>query len=326
MAYKLPTQSPFVNNVGINFSVQFTKWYLDLLKTPDAAKRYPYTKDRLNVIVKKFKLVKVYSLLTAGWESTLNVTPEAQALLDLLPYNNIEAVFGTTLSKDWFMVQDNVNKWVDVVYNKLGTRTNKIKAILIGNEINANGYTAIHVKTIMNNFASAQARYGLTIPVTVDFSNLPNQAGDSYSDSLVKAVVDNWNINWNKGFPFVFINPYPDAAGINNAEGVYNWQNGVANYYQKKYSALQIFIGETGAEGCSTEATAITCVNSIFTQLENQYLASNKTVPTFMFEAVNESEKPLIPNQQHMGLYLDKPAANGNDITIKNGIRVPNFI
>jgi len=328
MSYKLTLHSPFVNNVGINFSVEFTDWYAELLKTSNAPKRYEYTADRLKVITKKFKLIKVYSLLTAGWEKTLTVIPEAQAVLDMLPYTtDMEAVIGTTLSKDWFKVQSNVNSWIDIIYNRLQLHTNCIKAILIGNEINANGYTPQDIATIMNNFKVAQARYDLNIPVTVDFSNLPIEKGDDYSDSLVKAVVDNWGDHWNNWYPFVFINPYPDAEGINNAKGVFDWQGAVSEYYQKKYPRLSILIGETGCEGAENDAQGIVTMNEIFAQLTNQYRKSKMTVPTFMFEAVNEGKKSDDPNQQFMGVYDDSEVpADGSTIKIKTGLGVPQWI
>lgn len=327
MSYVLSYHSPFSATVGINFSVEFTNWYAELLKTPNASKRYEYAQERLEVIKEKFKLIKVYSLLTAGWEQTLNTTPEAQALINLIPYDNkMEAVIGTTLSKDWFMVQDNVNNWIDIIWNKLQLHVPCVKAILIGNEINANGYTPEDLTAIMTCFKNAQKRHGMTIPVTVDFSNLPTSEGDPYSDSLVKAVVDNWDAEWNKGCPFVFINPYPDAIGINDAKGVFDWQGAVSNYYQKKYGLLQIFIGETGAEGSSTESDGVKVMNEIFTQLDSQYKVHLKTVTTFMFEAVNEGKKSDDPNQQHMGVYKDKDAPDGSSITIKNGLLVPQWI
>jgi len=327
MSYKLTLHSPFVNNVGINFSVQFTDWYAELMKTPQAPDSYKYTADRLKVITKEFKLIKTYSLLTEGWEQTFNVTPESQAILNMLPYRtDLEVVLGTTLSKDWFKVQSNVNGWIDIVYNKLQQHTSYIKAILIGNEINANGYTPEDIEQIMTCFKVAQARYGLTIPVTVDFSNLPIQTGDDYSDSLVKAVVDNWG-DWNDYYPFVFINPYPDAAGINNAQGVFDWQGAVSKYYQKKYPRLQVFIGETGCEGAESNADGIVTINEIFEQLDTQYTSHAMTVPTFMFEAVNEGKKSDNPNQQFMGVYDDSEnPSDGSIIMIKEGLDVPDWI
>jgi len=328
MSYKLTLHSPFVNNVGINFSVEFTDWYAELLKTPEATKRYEYTADRLKVITEKFKLIKVYSLLTAGWEKTFTVIPEAQAILNMLPYcTDMEAVIGTTLSKDWFKVQSNVNGWIDIIYNKLQLHTPCVKAILIGNEINANGYTPQDIEEIMTCFKVAQARHGLNIPVTVDFSNLPVQSGDDYSDSLVKAVVDNWGDGWNNFYPFVFINPYPDASGINNAQGVFDWQGAVSEYYQKKYPRLQIFIGETGSEGAKNNPQGIATMNTIFAQLDTQYTKHAMTVPTFMFEAVNEGQKSDNPNQRFMGAYADSEVpADGSTIKLKTGLLVPNWI
>jgi len=328
MSYSLPIQSPFENNVGACFSVEFTDWYVNLLKTPNAPKRYQYAKDRLTVFVEKFKLIRIYSLLTAGWEQTFTTTPEAQALLDLLPYNKeIEGVIGTTNNKEFFKVQDNVNKWIDILWEKLQLHTPCIKAIVIGNEINANNYTPDDIKQIMNCFKVAQARYGLKIPVSTSFSNLPVQSGDDYSDSLVKAVVDNWDGNWNGWYPFVFINPYPDAAGIDNAKGVFDWQGAVTKYYHPKHPRLEVFIGETGAEGSETDQEGIDLMNTIFAQLKNQYNWNNGvTVPTFMFEALNEGQKPLNPNQRHMGMYDDAPAADGADIKKKTGLSIPAWV
>lgn len=328
MSYKLTLHSPFVNNVGLCFSTEFTSWYNDNSIKFNPKLRCQYTAERLDVICKKFKLIRVYSLLVAGWEKTLNLSAEGEALLRCMTYDNsIEGVIGTTLSKDWFKVQDNVNHWIDIVYNQLGTHTSNVKCILIGNEVNANGYTPEDIATIMTNFKVAQERYGLNIPVTVDFSNLPVQVGDPYSDSLVKAVVDNWGDYWNSWYPFVFINPYPDAPRINNAKGVFDWQGNVSEYYQKKYPRLQILIGETGAEGARDDAEAIVVMNSIFQQLTRQYVAHKMTVPTFMFEAVNEALKSDNPNQQHMGVYQDSEVPkNGKDIKIKPGLALPQWI
>lgn len=328
MPYKLTLHSPFVNNVGIDFSTEFTTWYDDDSIKYNPKLRCQYTLDRLKVITKKFKLVRVYSLLVAGWEKTLNLSAEGEALLNVMTYDNsIEGVIGTTLSKDWFMVQTNVNNWIDIVYKKLGTHTSNVKAIIIGNEINANGYTPQDIATIMTCFKVAQARYNLNIPVTVDFSNLPVQAGDAYSDSLVKAVVDNWGDHWNNWYPFVFINPYPDAQGIDNAKGVFDWQGAVSDYYQKKYPRLSILIGETGCEGAENDADGIKTMNEIFAQLTRQYTASRMTVPTFMFEALNEANKSDNPNQQHMGVYDDSEVpADGSTIKIKKGLGVPQWI
>ena len=328
MAYKLPRKSPFVNNVGVNFSTEFTNWYnADGVKY-DPKLQCQYSQDRLKVMTKKFKLFKIYSLLNAGWEKTLKVNPAAAALLHTMTYDNsIEAVIGTTNSKEWFKVQDNVNNWIDIIYKQLAGHTSNVKAILIGNEINANGYTPEDIKIILNNFIVAQKRYGLTIPVTVDFSNLPKAAGDNYSDSLVKTVVENWYGYWNSGWSFVFINPYPDAAGINNAKGVFDWQGDVWEYYYKKYPRLQIFIGETGAEGAITDEEGITEMNTIFAQLSRQYAKHLFTVPTFMFESLNEPLKGEDPNQRHMGIYQDTDVPeDGSSIFIKKGLGVPQWV
>jgi len=326
--YQLSIHVPYNNFVGLNFSTEFTNWIDDPSIKFDPHKKCEYTYDRMKVCAQDFKLIRVYSLLVAGWEKTYNMSPEGFALLNLLKYDaTYEGIMGTTLSKDWFMVKKNVEGWMKVVFDQLNNHTSQIKTILIGNEVNANGYTPADIATIMQNFKDAQAIYGLSIPVTVSFNNLPVQSGDPYSDSLVKAVVDNWHHTWNDAYPFVFIDPYPDAAGINDPAGVYKWQAAVYDYYNPKYPMLQIFIGETGAEGAADDAEAIPIINGIFQQLTIQYQRSHRAVPTMMFEALDEPKKGLNPNQRHMGLYKDTDVpANGSSITVKSGVNIPQWI
>ncbi len=177
----------------------------------------------------------------------------------------------------------------------------------------------------MFNFKVALANNKLNIPVSVSFTNLPIKKGDNYSDSLVASVVDCWDSNWNDNKPFVFIDPYPDALGIWNAAGVYKWQYEVTKYYQATYPSLQIFIGETGAEGSGSDSSTVVCVNSILKQLTSQYDSINKTVPTFLFEAVNEPLKNGQPIQQYMGIYADSLEPEKTDIKLKKGIKLPEW-
>lgn len=320
------TKSPFGYNAGINFSVEQTKWFADSLNYNQQG-QYDATYGRLKSISKDFKLIRIYSYLIAGWEQTGTLSAEGYAVSKLAQQDKTtEFMIGTSNNIAWYSVQSNVQVFVDTLQSKFGTSITQVKAILVGNEINANSYTSVQVSTIIANFKTALTNKNLNIPVTVSFSNLPVQSGDTYSDGLVASVISSWDTTWNSNKPFVFIDPYPDADGINNASGVYKWQYGVTKYYKTLHPSLQIFIGETGAEGSSNNHSTSVIVNNIFNQLDYQYSSLNKTVPTFLFEAINEDLKPSSPNQQYMGLYFDSPRPSETDVHLKISINLPKWL
>ena len=323
-----PTKSPFKHNVGINFSVEMTNWFIDPSIKYSQALQRKYTYERLVRISKDFKLIRIYSFLIAGWEQTGTMSAEGYALARLAKQDpSVEAVVATSNNIAWYMSSANVQMFVDTLQNKFGSAISQVKTILIGNEINANGYTQINIDTIMCNFKKALATNSLNIPVSVSFNNLPVQSGDVYSDSLVASVVENWDTTWNSKKPFVFIDPYPDAAGINNAAGIYKWQYNVTKYYKTLHPSLQIFIGETGAEGSLSDSRTVIIIDSVFTQLNAQYISIKKTVPTFLFEAVNEPLKGTAPpNQQYMGVYHDTSSPKVTDVKLKSGIKLPTWL
>ena len=325
--YALPVSSPYKNNYGICYSVEMADWFVsDSIKYNNQLQNL-YTYKRLQKISKDFRLIRIYQYLIAGFESTGNICPEAYALCFVAKQNpNIEAVIGTSNNLTWYDSQSNTDKYIRILKNTFGRAIGQVKTLLIGNEINCvEGVNSSKIKRIAGYMKNSLKKYNLKIPVTVTFNNLPVQSGDTLSDNLVGAINSNWDSTWNNNNPFVFIDPYPDAPGINNAQGVFNWQNGVTNYYQSIYPNMQIFIGETGAEGSNNDSTTIAIANDIFTQLDSQYVANNKTVPTFIFEAINEQNKGLNPNQEHMGIYKDTVSPGCIIMTLKNGITLPNF-
>jgi len=323
-----PTKSPFKHNVGINFSVEMTNWFIDPSIKYSQPLQRKYTYERLVKISKDFKLIRIYSFLIAGWEQTGTMSAEGYALARLAKQDkNVEAVVATSNNIEWYMSASNVQMFVDTLQNKFGSAISQVKTILIGNEINANGYNSGQVSVIMSNFRTALATNSLNIPVSVSFNNLPVQSGDTLSDNLVGAVANGWDTVWNNNKPFVFIDPYPDAAGINNAAGIYKWQYNVTKYYQTLYPSLQIFIGETGAEGSTSDIRTVVIIDSIFLQLNAQYDSIKKTVPTFIFEAVNEPLKgTALPNQQYMGIYNDTSSPKSTNIKLKSGIKLPTWL
>ena len=333
MNYAIPEKNPFSYNVGICFHTNMTNWYVSSSVKYSRDNQIQYSQDRLEKVVKNFKLIRIYDFFTAGWlpPKSTDLDPCAVAFVNVLKNNpDVEGMISTTGgTKDWLKTPANVQTWVSRLKSELGAAVSQVKTVLIGNEINAHGFTPEDLHTIMGNFKGNTEFMALKIPLSVSFSTLPTQSGDANSDALVKAIVDNWAPEWNDNHPFVFVDPYPDAEGIKDPAGVFKNQAATQNYYrtEKHYSTLQILIAETGAEGDPTNATSVPVIQGIFDQLDNQYQANaGKTVPTFLFEAVDEERKPGTPVQTNMGVYQDQPAADGSKITLKKGITVPGWV
>jgi len=324
--YSLPSQSPFTHHAGISYNVLFTNWVQNNEIKFDADKKAKCSTDRLLEVTKRFKLVRIYSFFVPGAEDQGNLDPDASALVNVINQDKeVEAVIGTSVNKKWFLEEDNTDKWVTKLKDELDDNVSQVKCILIGNEVNLNGYSPADIKTIMDNFKNSLG--DLNIPVSFSVGNLAPQAGGNVEEALVEALVTNWDEKWNGGFPFVFIDPYPDAPGINNPAGVFDWQSRVTKYYQTKYPKLQIFIGETGAEGAANDAAELPVINGLLAQLDIQYKAHGKTVPTFLMEALDEPMKAGSPSQGNMGIFKDNnDPMQGSTITIKSGITVPEWI
>lgn len=322
-----PKQSPFHNNVGICFSVEATQWFTTPPVKYSQALQNKYTFERLEAISKHFKLIRIYSYLVAGFEQTGTLSPEGYALTRIAKQDaSIEAVVATSNNIAWYMVASNVQQFVDTMQNEFGSSISQVKTILIGNEVNTiPNFTPSQLSTVIGNFKIALKNNSLTIPVTVSFNSLPNQQGDAFSDSLVAKVMQNWDTTWNGNNQFVFIDPYPDGM-VGGVSGVYKWQYQVTKYYKTLHPSLQIFIAETGAEGSASDASTVVTVDSIFYELNNQYTLIKKTVPTFMFEAVNEPLKPAAPNQQFMGIYTDSSDPKKVNLNLKSGVTLPTWI
>lgn len=328
MSYSLPTQSPFSYSVGMGFHTNMCNWYVSPTVKYDLEKQCQYSQDRLQEIVKTFKLIRVYSLFTPGFQSTGAIDPCTQAFINVLKANSdVEGLISTSNdTQTLFTDQKNVDDWVNKLKSSLGSAVSQIKCVLICNEINALNFTPSQIQTIFSNFKKNKDFMALKIPLSVSFSNLPVEKGNDYSDGLVAAVVNNWDSSWNSNLPFVFIDPYPDADGINNPAGVFDWQGKVQAYYASKHATLQIFIAETGAEGCATDKSSVPVIEGIVKQLDAQQQAHSKAVPTFLFEGVDEPLKAGSPVQSNMGVYKDAAAADGSSITIKSGITVPAWV
>ncbi|MCE7991359.1 MAG: hypothetical protein HEP71_05235 [Roseivirga sp.] len=329
--YTLPTQTPFSYNVGICFHTNMCNWYVSPTVKFSRPNQIQYSQDRLAEIVKTFKLIRVYGFRVAGFPSNSDLDPCTQALVNVMNTNSeVEAVISMNPGMKTYLLTDSqATDYFKEFSTQLGSNTGQVKALLLGNEVNANGYTHTDL-TNMITAIKANAEYKkLNYPLSVSFSSLPDQSGNDASDKMVKAIVDGWDPSWNGGNPFVFIDPYPDAAGIGSAAGVYEWQAKVQAYYATLHPTLQIFIGETGAEGDATDKKSVPVIKDILTELDTQESAKASkgyTVPTFIFEALDEPLKPGPTVQTNMGVYKDAAAADGSTISIKSGITVKGWV
>ncbi|GEM_PF-4304836 len=327
--YILPTQTPFSYNVGICFHTNMCDWYSDPSVKYSRTNQIQYSEDRLKVIIKDFKLIRVYGFRTAGFESSSDLAPCTQALVNVMnAHSDIEAVISLNPGMKTYLTVDTQITNYFTEYSTQFTNPSQVKAIMLGNEVNANGYTAQDLINMMTSIKANAEYKKLNIPLSVSFSELPTASGDSSSDKMVKAIVDNWDSSWNGGNPFVFINPYPDASGIGDAAGVYKQQAKVQAYYASIGVTVQIFIGETGAENADSDAASEPIIQSALTELKKQYDNNQGvTVPTFIFEALDEGKKPSTPtNQQFMGVYQDAAADKGSTISVKPSITVKPWV
>ncbi|WP_151192608.1 hypothetical protein [Cysteiniphilum sp. JM-1] len=311
--------SPFSYNVGIDF---------DTMLAPKVN-----AKTVIKNVSTNIKLFRVYRLCASGSDCNVIDTP-TQALADQMQQDpSIEAVIGTLN-----VMPISADAWVQKLKATFGSSINQIKVILIGNEVNANNITADELSNRIQAMAQALKDNGLpNISVSTSFNGLPRIGTDKNANALfdpyMQAIVNNWSSNWNNGYPFVEFDPYADAlltpdqqkdpANIIGAANkvfseyyadVYN--NYVSRFKTVGGNGLQVFIGETGAEGIkdSDDPTDGSKVNSAITDaLNDQYsLTAGYTIPTFLFEVVNEPGKA--DGQRQMGFFTDDGGSNGSSI------------
>ncbi|WP_159084642.1 hypothetical protein [Dongshaea marina] len=319
--------TPFTHNVGIDFATNMTNWY----PAGDRQAQINDSQNMLEGIVKHFKLIRVYSMFVPGWNN--DVDPATQALANVMNTggnSDVEAIIGTQNSFDKFCTSSDLSDtWVSKLVQTFGSNTSRIKAVLLGNEVNAQGgIDATKLESCMKNMKQSMANAGLgNIPISVSFNLLPrDNSPNSIFDPLVNVIVNNWDNSWNGGYPFVMYDPYPDAITTpqgthdpkliaGKAHEVFNdWYSDIVNNYASRFNhsgkTLQVFIAETGAEGSLTQDGSTLINNALLQELDSQYKSNNgKTVPTIMEEAANQSKKAA--GQQMMGLF-DK---DGNPIS-----------
>lgn len=312
--------TPFSYNVGMDF---------DTMEAP-SANTLPRAKIILSKASTDVKLFRVYRLYAAGSRGTAIDIP-TQALADTMKADpKVEAVVGTMNH-----LPVSADAWVKQLKNTFGSQVSQVKAILIGNEVNGGAYTATQLKAEIQAMATALANNGLdTIPVSASLSGLPRQGNDSIANALfdpyMKAIVSNWSSKWNDGYPFVEFDPYPDAlvpAGsppqdiMNAAPKVFNeyyadvYRNYISRFKTTAGKPLQGVIGETGAEGIKDAdwkygVKVNNALTSALTTEDKQ--AKNHTIPTFLFETIDEPGKA--DGQRQMGFFNSDGTGNGSSL------------
>ncbi len=172
------------------------------------------------------------------------------------------------------------------------------------------------MSTIQKNVVKALG--DIAIPVSCSFNLLPDSGDSSPLDTYVDAIVDQWAGTWKTTRPFVFVDPYPDNTLFKNAQGVFDYQGRVSSRYAEKHTDVQIFIAETGGEGCGDNTCTDGFVKSLFQQLTAQRTSHGITVPTFFCEAINEGLKPSAPDLRNMGLFdTSSTVGKGTETTLR---------
>ncbi len=313
-------QSPFSYNVGINF---------DTMAAP-SVNNLSSAEELMKNVSTNIKLFRVYRLCAVGSADCSVIDIPTKALAKQMQEDSsIEAVIGTLN-----VMPISANDWVKKLKQTFGNSVNQIKAILIGNEVNANNISASELKARIQAISQALTANGLpNISVSASFNGLPRIGNDPNANAIfdpyMSAVVDSWKSTWNHGHPFVEFDPYADALVsqktpqniINAVPKVFSeyyadvYHNYISRFKTSSGKPLQAFIGETGAEGIEDKdaSYAVKVNNAITSSLTNQHsMASGYTIPTFLFEMVNEPNKA--DGQRQMGFFNNDGQSNGSNI------------
>ena len=292
---------PFQHKLGVDVSV-----------ADDAA---------MNNILNNFKLIRVYRTVNGYDRNGLTaLDPTLQSFVKN-KNDESEVVLGTynETTDGLFQQSEYVDGWVKCVKTGFGGDTKSIKAIVIGNEINADAYMRGKynvLSSIIKNFKSSLQANGMgNIPVTTSFMGLPT-GEDPNSPNFtpnfkpsIQAVIDNWSASWNSGVPFIFTNPYPANLSVNPVDALSVFWTQYGGGYEQMLDwvpeqmgvpKLGIYILETGAQNSHDNATTTKMVNAILA------LGANKKVPMFIFEAYDEPTKESAPcDQRYMGVMTN---------------------
>ncbi|MBI4798113.1 MAG: hypothetical protein HY794_05145 [Desulfarculus sp.] len=315
----VPTSSPFDYNVGVTYDSWMQSWIA--YSRADTVK---FVAQDLDKITGHFKMIHTYHDAAVG-TSELLVDPGTLGVLTYAkdhPDKGLQVFLGTnedaaTASK--LGNADYAKRWVQtILLDPMGGSASKVlstvKAIGIGNEIDAQGVFNVHdFNAALRNLTEAMREAGLgAIPLTTTIANISHNA---QAKAFVDTLGSNWQGAW--GAKFVFANNFPwmQSKGV---DALKSWYDGA----QSEYSSWNLFIGETGYPYQSDPSRGFdhdqkfpsvsggtgeyTYATDMFNWLGEQYSTSNhRTIPTFMFSGFDEPRKqPSVPgcSENHYGL------------------------
>lgn len=328
----VPAKTPFGYNVGVNYE----SWEV-------GRTGYSIEAD-LNQIYQNFHLIRTYhdAAVGAGDPTTPTIDSTQAAVIDwIVDHPGAELVMGTNnnalaqggFGKPWsaglMTSRTYTDAWVKMLIDAFGSVAKVkigLKAILLGNEIDANGppptdgsfddYVNTWIPQSFDNLKASLAAAGLgSIPVTTTIANYG--AGNEVSVKIPAHIVANWSNAWNNGEPFVLFNQYTQDDQKSTDFGP------VEAYFEAVEKALgsqlEVFVGETGYSDDWGAANQATVLKEMFGWLGGQRSETGgKTVPLFLFDAFDRPDYP--PGQIGFGVYGEnaksqptgvKPALSG---------------
>lgn len=337
---QVPTSSPFSYNVGCTYDSWMQSWIA--YSREDTVK---YVAKDLDGITSHFRMIHTYHDAAVGTSEllvdpgTLGVLTYAKEHQDknlqlLLATNEDAATAGKLGSLDY------ARRWVQTILldplgNDVQLAAKTVKAIGIGNEIDAQGVFSVgDFRTAVSNLGQALREKGLgSLPITTTIANISH---NNVAKGFVDALGETWQASW--GHKFVFANNFPwmQSQGL---EALKNWYAGA----QTEYSSWNLFIGETGYPSQSDPSQGFdrdqhfpkvsggtgeyNYVTDMFNWLGGQYAEGKMTVPTFLFSAFDEPRKvPSVAgcSENHYGLLQ----ANGTPKEDSEGktISIPHWV
>ena len=329
----IPAETPFNYNVGINYE----SW-------ESGRTGYSITAD-LNQITQYFKLIKTYHAAAVGTADPTNpIIDQTQA--DVIGYvvatTDVELVMGTansalaqfdTSTSTWAagLMTDKAytDKWVQMLVDTFGGAANvenHLKAILLGNEIDANGPAPTDpsfndyltwIQTSFDNLQASLSDAGLgTIPVSTTIANYGSS--NVVSAQITQYIDDNWGTDWNDGTPFVLFNQYTQNGGQSP-----EFQP-VEDFFERVQTevpaGLEVFIGETGFSSFYGAQNQATVYQQIFDWLDDQQSNGGKTVPTFPFVAFDRPSFDTTPTPQETDFGIFGEDANSQPTGLKSDL------
>lgn len=264
--------------------------------------------------------------------------------------------FGTAWTAGAMTSSTYTDQWAQMLITAFGSVAavqQNVAVILLGNELDSNGPPSTDpafpsyqgwINSAFANLTTSLANAGLgSIPISTTIANYPNVSisptANPIAVNTTANIVNNWSAGWNGGSPFVLFNQYTPAgttpvpapattgeAETTNYQPVIDYFNLVQSEITAVKAGSEVFVGETGyssywntASGGPGAGSQANVISQIFTWLGNQYTASNKTLPLFIFDAFDQPAQADVV-QQYYGIYNSNPASG-----LKTGITLPSW-